>query len=101
MDEPWIIFMEELRERGEEIPYQQFSREEDMAEAAHEAYEAAAERIHHQLDWDESHALRLSKGFIRVVKRWMQEGEMDWDELEERLERFQQGWNEEMGRSPA
>lgn len=101
MDEPWIIYLEELRDRAEEIPYQPFNREEDMAEAAHEAYEATVERLHQQLDLGEDEALRITKGFGRIVKEWMGSGSMDWEELEERLDLFQQKWDAEMGSSLA
>lgn len=98
MDEPWIIYLEELRERAEDIPYQQFNREEDMEEAAHDAYEATADRLHDQLDLDEDEALRITKGFGRVVKEWIGDESMEWDELEERLELHQQELDSRMGR---
>lgn len=101
MDEPWIIYLEELRERAEDVPYQQFNREEDMSEAAHDAYEATVDRLHDQLDLSEAEALRITKGFGRVVKEWISGGDMDWDELEERLEIFQQKWDSEMDSSLA
>lgn len=98
MDEPWIIYLEELRERAEDIPYQQFNREEDMEEAAHDAYEATADRLHDEFDLDEGEALRITKGFGRVVKEWIGDGSMEWDELEERLELHQQELDSRMGR---
>lgn len=101
MDEPWIIYLEELRERAEDVPYQQFNRKEDMSEAAHEAYEATVDRLHNQLDLSEGEALRITKGFVRVVKKWIDEGDMDWDVLEERLELFQHEWDSEMDSSVA
>lgn len=101
MDEPWIIYLEELRDRGEEIPYQQFNREEDMREAAHEAYEAVTEHLHNQLDFSEKDALTLTRTFGRVVKEWIEEEDMIWEELEERLELCQQEWDSEMGSSLA
>jgi len=101
MDEPWIIYLEELRDRGEEIPYQQFNREEDMREAAHEAYEAVTDRLHNQLDFSEKDALTLTRSFGRIVQEWVDEGHMDWDELEERLELFHQEWDSKMGSSLA
>lgn len=101
MDEPWIIFLEELRDRAEEVPHQEFNREDDMSEAAHEAYEATVDRLHNQLDLDEAEALHLTKGFLRVVKKWIGEGHMDWDELEEKLELFQQERDSPTGSSLA
>jgi hypothetical protein len=70
-----------------------------MREAAHEAYQAVTDRLHNQLDLSEADALALTKGFGRVVKEWIDEGPMDWDELEERLELFQEEWDSEMGTS--
>lgn len=103
MDEPWIVFLEELKDSGEGIPEQELNRAEDMAEAVHEAYQATADRLHVQLDWKEGRALRISKGFVRVAKKWIEdstsEGVMDWDELEERLEVFQHDWDSEFGTS--
>ncbi len=97
MDEPWIIFLEELRDRGEDIPEQEVNRADDMAEAVHEAYQATADRLPLQLDWSEGRALKISKGFVRVAKAWIKdserEGVMEWDDLEERLELFQQEWD--------
>jgi hypothetical protein len=99
MEDPWIIYLEELRDRGEEIPEQEFNRDADMKEAAHETYEATADRLHNQLNLPEPEALKLTKGFGRVVKEWIEEGVMDWDELAERLELFQQEWDPELGPS--
>lgn len=99
MEDPWIIYLEELRDRGEDIPLQEFNREADMKEVAHEAYEATVDRLHNQLDLSEPEALKLTKGFGRVVKEWIEEGAMDWDELAERLELFQQEWDPELGPS--
>jgi len=101
MEEPWIIYLEELRERGEEIPYQQFNREDDMREVAHEAYEATADRLFSQMDFNEEEALRITKSFMRVVKDWISDGTMDWDDLEEELELAQEEWDSEMGPSLA
>ena len=103
MDEAWIIFLEELRDRGEDIPEQEVNRGEDMAEAVHEAYQATADRLHLQEGWKEDRALRITKGFVKVSKQWIKdaeaEGVMDWDDLEERLELFQQDWDSEFGTS--
>lgn len=101
MDEPWMIFLDELKDRAEDIPDQELNREDDMAEAAHEAYEATADRLHRQLDWDEGEAIGLARSFMHVVKTWIDEGDMDWDVLEERLEILQEEWDPEMGASPA
>ena len=101
MEDPWIIFLDELRERAEDIPYQEFNREEEMVEAAHEAHEATSDLLHEQLGWSEDDALDLSSGFGQVVHDWIAEGALVWQELEERLEDFQEEWDREMGSSLA
>ncbi len=101
MEDPWIIFLDELRERAEDIPYQEFSREEEMVEAAHDAHEATTEVLQVQMGWREDDAVGLSTGFGKVVNDWIEEGELVWEELEERLERFQGEWDREVGSSLA
>ncbi|TVP73946.1 MAG: hypothetical protein EA352_11385 [Gemmatimonadales bacterium] len=99
MDEPWIVFTEELRERADEIP-EDASREDDLAEALHEAGEAAAARLHAQADWEEEDAAEITGEFIRLAGEWIAEGIFDWDDLRERLELAQQEWDSEFGASP-
>ncbi|MBW3533992.1 MAG: hypothetical protein KY453_02045 [Gemmatimonadetes bacterium] len=90
MDEPCEIYYDELLDRAEEIPLQRFNRAEDMSEAAHEAYQAAVDRLVRQLDLGEAEALALTRAFGREVKAWIEEDTYDWDELRERLERVQE-----------
>lgn len=92
MNEPWQIYREELLDRGGDIPDQEFSRAEDMAEAAHEAYEATVDRLVNQLDYDEKDALGLAKAFGRAVESWIDEAHFDTDELTEKLEAQQALW---------
>ena len=99
MDEPWMIYLEELQERGEDIPLQEFNRETDMREAARETRQAVTDRFHNQLDMDEETAVDLTKGFGRVVREWVEEGAMDWDDLADRLEVFQHEWDPDPGLS--
>lgn len=96
MDEPWIIYLEELRDRGEGIPDQEANRKEDMREAARETYQFTVDRLHNQLDLPEAEATKLTRGFGNVVKEWIEEGAMDWDELDEKLEIFQQEFDPEL-----
>ncbi|TVP58956.1 MAG: hypothetical protein EA351_02525 [Gemmatimonadales bacterium] len=103
MDDAWIIFLEELRDRGEDIPQQEVNRGEDMAEAVHETFQATTDRLHLQENWKESRARRITKGFVKIATAWIKdaeaEGVMDWDDLAERLELFQQDWDSEFGTS--
>lgn len=94
MDEPWLIYFEELHDRAADVPDREWDRERDMAEAAHEAYEAAVARLTTQHDWMDEDALALTRGFGQAVKEWMEEGEMDWDDLRERLEAIQIQWDD-------
>lgn len=97
MDEPWRIYYEELHDRAATIPDQAFNRGPDMAEAAHEAYEAVADRLVIQLDLAEEDALSLTRSFGRAVKTWIEEDVYDWDDLLTRLEATQAAWEQEAG----
>lgn len=97
MDEPWKIYYDELYHRGGDIPDQEFNRADDMMEAAHEAYEAATDRLVNQLEFSEEEALGLTRLFGRVVKSWIQDDTMDWDDLQERLELAQEEWEPAAG----
>ncbi len=99
MDEPWKIYYDELYDRAADIPEQEFDRDEDMAEAAHEAYEAATDRLVNQLDYREDEALGLTHTFGRVVKAWIGGKVLDWDDLLERLETAQEEWEPSAGES--
>jgi len=101
MDEPWIIFLEEFRERAETLPEQQPVDQEELAEALQETHEATLDRFQHQLDLRLGDARRLARGFSKVAEAWVREdGLSDWRELEERLELFQKEWDAEIGTSP-
>ncbi len=92
MDEPWMIYYEELHERGEEIPDSEGGGVEEMAEVAHEAHEATVDRLVNQLDWDEEDALEITRNFGRTLEQWIEEKVSDWDDLRDRLEEDQQEW---------
>ena len=100
MDEAWLIYYEELHDRAADVPEQEWEREQDMAEAVHDAYEATVARLTTQHEWPEEDALTLTRGFGQVVKEWMEEGEMDWDELRERLEATQIQWDDKQEPPP-
>ena len=92
MEEPWKIYYDELHDRAEEIVEQEFNVEDDLREVAHEVYEATADRLHNQMDYGEGDALTLTKTFGRALKRWIEEGHYDWDDLMEKLETAQMDW---------
>jgi hypothetical protein len=94
MDEPWEIYYEELLQRSGEIEDQIWNREDDVREAAHDAYESTVERLVDQLGYEDAHAVDLGKAFGRAVKEWIEEGAFDVDDLAERLEARQADWEE-------
>jgi len=99
MDEPWQIYYEEFRFRAEDVAERTYGRADDMAEAAHDAYESTADLLVSDLDYEEEEALALAKAFARGVGKWIDEGGADWEDLRERLEIQQQEW-ELMGDVP-
>jgi len=92
MEEPWQIFIEELRAPTEGVGGQVLPRGDELLEAAQEASESTADILLSELDYDEEEALALAKAFAQGVEKWIEEGEMDWEELRERLEMLQQEW---------
>lgn len=92
MDEAWHIYHEELMSRAGHVPGQFFDQEDELAEAAHDAYESTVDRLVEQQDFSEGDALTLAKGFNRTVKAWIEEGQFDFDELRERLQQRQEEW---------
>lgn len=92
MDQPWQIYYEELHERAGEVPDHELGRVEDMTEAAHEAYEATADRLVNRLGHDEKDALALTRSFGAAVKEWIEEDSWDWSELQEKLETRELVW---------
>jgi hypothetical protein len=101
MDEPWIIYLEEFRDRAETLPEQEPVDEEELAEALQETNEAAVDRFQHQLDLRLQESRRMSRAFGKVAEAWIRDGGVDWDELEERLELVHSAWDPELGASPA
>ena len=92
MDEPWVIFFEELQERGTEILEQEGGPEEELlTEAVQETFEATVDGLLNQLDWSEEEAGHITKRFASVVGGWAQ-GSLDWEELREELQTHQQEW---------
>lgn len=102
MDEPWIIFLEEFRDRAEMLPDEPPVDPEEIAEALQETEEATLDRLQHQLDLRLGEARRLARGYSKAAAAWVRaDGARDWTELEERLELLQTGFDAEMGTSPS
>lgn len=102
MDEPWIIFLEEFRDRAELLPEEPPVDPEEVAEALQETQEATLDRLQHQLDLRLGEARRLARGYSKAAAAWLRaDGARDWDELEERLELFQTELDAEMGPPPS
>jgi hypothetical protein len=102
MDEPWIIFLEEFRDRAEILAGAEIADDEELGELLQETYEAASDRYQHQLDLRAGESRRLARAMGSVAEGWFRDGHgEDWDELETRLEAFQQEWDAGLGASPA
>jgi hypothetical protein len=99
MDEPWEIYYEELLQRAGEVEDRIWNREDDVREAAHDAYENTVDRLVEQLAYEDEEAVDLGKAFGRVVKEWIEEGSFDVDDLAERLEARQAAWEEKQAGS--
>lgn len=97
MEEPWIIFMEEFRERAEELAGPDALGEDDLLETLEATREAAADRLHLHLGLPPKESGRLTRALSGVVEEWARDGGADWDELGERLEVFHSEWDTEMG----
>lgn len=91
MDEPWQIFLEEF-ERQTEVVAATAARATELEDAAHEAYRETADVLVSDEGYDEDEALALAKVFGRGVEQWIEEGELEMDDLRERLEVRQQEW---------
>ncbi len=94
MDEPWQVFFEQYRMRVEEITDLAIAREDELAEIAHDTYEATTDLLIDEHGFEEDEALALSKAFARGVRKWLRaaDDEPEWDDLSERLEVQQQEW---------
>lgn len=95
MDEAWEIYYEEMLRHAGNIEEQLWNREQDVREAAHEAYESTVNRLVEQHGYDDEEAVELGKAFGRAVKEWIEEGSFDIDELAEKLEERQAKWEEQ------
>lgn len=83
----WQIYLDEFRQRGAKAHGQRFGRQELLTEAAHDAYQAVADRMTRDHGWSDEHTLVVMRGLNEVVRRWLEMGGMDWDVLGETLRR--------------
>jgi hypothetical protein len=88
--EAWHVYLEEFRRRGERAHAQQFSRQELLTEAAHDAYQAAADRMTSEFGWSDEHTLVVMRGLNEAVRAWLARGSAEWDELASELQRREQ-----------
>lgn len=75
------LYYEEFRRRGEAAASQQFGRQELLTEAAHDAYQATSDRLTRDFGWEDERTLVTMRGLNAAVKRWLDSGGSDWDEL--------------------
>lgn len=83
----WQVYMEEFRRRGERAAAQQVGRDQLLSEAAHEAYQAAANRLTQQFGWGDEHALVVMRGLTGAVQQWIGRPGADWDALSREMQR--------------
>jgi hypothetical protein len=80
------VYLEEFRRRGEKANAQRFGRQELLTEAAHDAYQAAADKLTRQHGWDDERTLVVMRGLNAAVQRWLDSGGGDWDALDRALQ---------------
>lgn len=83
----WQVYMEEFRRRGERAAAQQVGRDQLLAEAAHDAYRAAADRLTSEHGWEDEHTLVVMRGLNGAVQQWMGRPGADWDALGREMRR--------------
>ena len=92
MDEPWQVFFEEFRRSTDDVPERVAARGVELEDAAHDAYRETTDLLASEHGYEEDEALALAKVFAREVKKWLEEGDPEMEELRERLEVSQQEW---------
>jgi hypothetical protein len=96
----WQIYLEEFRRRGQKAHGQRFGRQELLTEAAHDAYQAAADRMTRDHGWADEHTLVVMRGLNEAVRRWLEMGGADWDalgsELQHRENELRDGFGEDV-----
>lgn len=83
----WQVYLEEFRARAARAREQRFGRQALLTQAAHDAYQAATDRLTREYQWDDEHALVVMRGLNAGVQKWLELGAVDWDALERELER--------------
>jgi hypothetical protein len=83
----WQVYLEEFRRRAADADAQRFGRHELLTEAAHDAYQAAADRLTREHGWDDEHTLVVMRGLNEAVRNWLDLGGAGWDELTAELQR--------------
>ena len=83
----WQIYMEEFRRRGERAAAQEVGRDQLLSEAAHEAYQAAADRLTRDHGWADEHTLVVMRGLTGAVQQWMGRPGSDWEALSAEMQR--------------
>jgi hypothetical protein len=83
----WQVYLEEFRRRGDRAQAQQFDREQLLNEAAHDAYQAASDRMTREHGWTDEHTLVVMRGLNAAVRSWVRGGSSDWDVLRQDLQR--------------
>jgi hypothetical protein len=86
----WHVYLQEFRQRGEKANAQQFARQELLTEAAHDAYQAASDRMTRDHGWEDAHTLVVMRGLNEAVRDWLRTGDTDWDALGRELHRREQ-----------
>jgi hypothetical protein len=94
------VFLEEFRRRGERASTQRIGRQETLSEAAHDAYQAATDRLTREHGWDDERALVVMRGLNTAVARWLDGGGSDWAALEGLLRRQEEAFTDGAGGSP-
>jgi hypothetical protein len=89
--EAWQMYMEEFRSRAGDAQSQTFARRELLAEAAHDAYQRASDRLTRDHGWDDEHTLVVMRGLNAAVQRWIELGAADWEALGAELRRREHG----------
>jgi hypothetical protein len=99
--EAWQIYFAEFRRRGARANEQRFGRQEMLTEAAHDAYQVAADRLTRDHGWNDEHTLVVMRGLNAAVQQWLELGGGDWDvllsELRRREGELRQGFDPGIG----
>ena len=82
----WQVYLEEFRSRAGDPAGPRFERKELLGEAAHDAYQAASNRLTREHGWDDEHTLVIMRGLNAAVRTWLDRGD-GWDELVAELQR--------------